>query len=133
MAKRALAEIVAEIERLQQTDERNRDRQSLLHEISVYHEELVVQNDALVRAQTALEETRDRFVELYDFAPVGYLTLNRQAVIEQCNLTAAAIIGRPKPAIEGYPLQGFVAREDRERFAGFVRRCRQPRINELEL
>ena len=70
---------------------------------------------ALVRAQAALEETRDRFVELYDFAPNGYLTLDQNGIVRQCNLTVAAFIGKPREAIEGFPMLGLISSEDRMR------------------
>src|SRR5438045_6538370 len=87
----------------------------LLHEIQVYQEELIVQNEELARAQAALEESRDRFIELYDFAPNGYLTLDGHGVVLQINLTGAGLIGKPRQAIEGLPLLAFVARSDRPR------------------
>lgn len=123
-SKRTPAQIAAELKRLQQANADDRDRLFLLHEVSVYQEELLVQNEALTQAQAALEETRDRFIELYDFAPTGYLTLDDQGVIVQCNLTAAALLGKAKQAIEGFPLLGFIARGDRPRYAAFLRRCR---------
>jgi PAS domain S-box-containing protein len=112
------------LKRLQQATADDRDRLFLMHEVSVYQEELLVQNEALTQAQAALEETRDRFIELYDFAPTGYLTLDEQGVIVQCNLTAAALLGKAKPALEGFPLLGFIARADRPRYAEFLRGCR---------
>jgi PAS domain S-box-containing protein len=122
--RRSPREIIEELTRLQETSSGDRDRVSLLHEISVYQEELLVQNEALTRAQTALEETRDRYIELYDFAPNAYLTLDGHGVIRQCNLTAAALIGKSKQALEGLPLLGFVESPSRAAYFAFLRRCR---------
>lgn len=97
---------------------------SLHHEISVYQEELIIQNESLIAAQTALEETRDRFIELYDFAPNGYLTVDRNGVVRECNLTAAAMIGKSKPALEGMTLLALVHRDDRSSMIAFLQRCR---------
>jgi PAS domain-containing protein len=83
-ARRALPDIAAEIERLKTRNLAEHDRLSLLHEIGVYQEELLSQNDELKRAQATLEETRDQFIELYDSAPCGYLTLDSSGVIRQC-------------------------------------------------
>lgn len=105
----------------------DRDRLSLIHELSVYQEQLLAQNEALVRTQRALEETRDRFIELYDFAPTGYLILDNNGVVLQCNLTAASLLGRSKHAVEGFPLMGFVVRHERARYAEFLRQCRSGR------
>src|SRR5204863_1911543 len=79
---------------------------------------------ALARAHSALEETRDQFIELYDFAPNGYLTLDRHGVVLRINLTGAGLLGRPRQAIEGLPLLGFVSRPDRPIVLDFLRRCR---------
>jgi PAS domain S-box-containing protein len=125
-------QIMEQLRRLRARRVDDRDRLSMLHEISVYQEELLAQNDALIRARTALEDTRDRFIELYDFAPNGYLTLDAQGVIRQCNLTAAALIGQSKVALEGTPLLGFVKSDDRPRYLEFLRRCRTVGQADLE-
>ena len=122
--RRSPKAILEELTRLQGTSPEGRDRLSMLHEISVYQAELLVQNDELIQTQAALEESRDRFIELYDFAPSGYLTLDQNGVIRQCNLTAAALIGKSKPSIDGMPFLTFVAPDDRSAYLDFLRRCR---------
>ena len=123
--RRSPKAILEELTRLQEASAEGRDRLSMLHEISVYQAELLVQNDELIQTQAALEESRDRFIELYDFAPSGYLTLDQNGVIRQCNLTAAALIGRSKQSLDGLPLLAFVAQGNRNAYLDFLRRCRQ--------
>ncbi|HET9373308.1 MAG TPA: ATP-binding protein [Vicinamibacterales bacterium] len=125
MAKRTPQEIAVELDRLRQQSTGNRSRLSLLHDLQVFQEELVAQNEELLHAQAALEETRDRYIELYDFSPNGYLTLDSHGVVVRINLTGAAVLGGSRQAIEGMPLLGFVARESRPAFLDFVRRCRR--------
>ena len=122
--RRSAKQIIEELTRLQETSSTERDRVSMLHEISVYQEELLVQNEELMLAQAALEETRDRFIDLYDFAPSAYLTLDDHGVIRQCNVTAASLIGKSKQALEGIPFLGFVEMTHRAAYFNFLRRCR---------
>jgi PAS domain-containing protein len=67
--------------------------QELVHELRVHQIELEMQNETLRSAQNALEEARDRYVDLYEFAPVGYLTISQAGLIEDINLTGSALFG----------------------------------------
>jgi len=96
----------------------------LLHELQVHQAELELQNEELRRAQGALEEARDRYVELYDFAPVGYLTLDRADRISEANLAAAALLGLDRSRLRSSSFRRYVAPADRERLAGHLLRVR---------
>jgi PAS domain S-box-containing protein len=65
----------------------------LQHDLHVHQEELVVQNQELKETGEKLELSRNRYAELYDFAPVGYLSMDRHSVIERINLTAVKMLG----------------------------------------
>jgi PAS domain S-box-containing protein len=122
--RRSARELTAEIQRLTGSPDEAKDRDALLHELHVYQEELVVQNEQLLQSQAVLEETRDRFIELYDFAPTGYLTLDGNGVVIEINLTGAHLLGRPRREVEGLPFLGFVAPTHRGRFLDHLRACR---------
>ena len=97
------------------------DVQKLVHELQVYQIELDMQNEQLRQPQRKLEESRDQYSDLYDFAPVGYLTLDPQGVVQEANLTAAAMIGIERGLLVGRSLSRAIATCDRDRFRSHMK------------
>jgi len=87
----------------------------LLHKVQLHQKELKKQIKELLRIQAALEETRDQYIDFYDYAPVGYLTLDDKGVIIEINLTGATLIGEERAKILKQRIAHFVAPEDHER------------------
>lgn len=88
--------------------------ETLLHELRMRQVELEIQNEQLRKSQAELEKSRDRFVDFYDFAPVGYLTLNQHGMIEEINLTGAALLNVERNKLPYYRFASYVALEDRD-------------------
>jgi len=93
--------------------------EKLMHELQVYQIELEMQNEELRQVQVELEESRDRYVDLYDFAPVGYLTLTHEALITEVNLTGATLLGIERNQLMRHRFAHWVAAEDSERWNRF--------------
>jgi PAS domain S-box-containing protein len=69
------------------------DTQRLLHELQVHQIELEMQNAELEESRYQAETLRDTYIELYDFAPIGYFSLDEKGRILNVNLTGAALLG----------------------------------------
>lgn len=84
----------------------------LLHELQVHQIELEMQNEELRRTQVELTAARDRYVDLYDCAPTGYLTLDPNGIIMEANLPACLLFGMNRKDLRGQPMTRFVAATD---------------------
>ena len=92
------------------------DVRRMLHELQVHQVELETQNVELRRSRLELEEINARYFDLFEMAPVGYLTLDASGVIVEANLTAAAILGATKGDLANQSLVDFISGEDRDIF-----------------
>ncbi|MFZ0132987.1 MAG: response regulator [Desulfobacterales bacterium] len=91
-----------------------KDMAQMIHELRVHQIELKMQNEELRRIQAELEEARDRYSHLYDFAPVGYLALGEKGTVEGANLTFSAMLGLERSAVVGKPFSRFIQRDDQD-------------------
>lgn len=87
-----------------------------LHELQVHQIELEMQNDELHRVQQALEASRASYADLYDQAPVGYVSVSAQGMITQANLRAASLLGVAPEQLKRQPLSHFILRDDQDVF-----------------
>lgn len=90
--------------------------EQLFHELRVQQIQLEMQNEELRRAHAELEATRARYFDLYDLAPVGYLTLSDKGVILEANLTAANFLGVSRCTLTKRHLAPFLYKEDQDSF-----------------
>ena len=97
------------------------DVREVVHELQVHQIELEAQNEELRRAQESITESRNRYVDLYDLAPVGYVTLDPQGLIVDLNLKGAGLLGAPRHSLIQQPFILFVAPEDRQTFHAYLR------------
>jgi PAS domain S-box-containing protein len=96
-------------------ERRSPDRgDTLLHELRVHQKELEAQNEELQRTQIELDQTRARYFDLYDLAPVGYFTLSDTQTILEANFTAANLLGLTVNALVSSPIRNFILPEDQD-------------------
>ncbi|MBI2434518.1 MAG: PAS domain S-box protein, partial [Candidatus Hydrogenedentes bacterium] len=81
----------------------------ILHELRTAYAELEIQNEELRRAQHDLILSRDKYYELYDFAPIGYCSLDLASTIVEANLALADLLGKPRLHLLKRPLAHFIA------------------------
>ncbi len=110
------------------------DDAALHHELQVHQIELQMQNDSLREAQTALEEARDHYVDLYEFAPVGYLTLSRQGYIVDINLTGAGLLAQDRAQLCKRRFSNWIAAKSRDQwYQHFLKTLNRPGRNTIEI
>ncbi len=133
--RRRLAEAkVAERKSLQWASEVDQER--LLHELEVHQVELEMQLEALHEARQELEEGAHHYADLYDFAPVGYFTLESDGAIRKLNLSGAKLLGSERAQLVGRRFGVFVSETSRLAFSRFLEEVfatKAKRICDVEL
>ena len=106
--------------------------ETMLHELLVHKFELEMQVEELKRTYAELEEARDRYLDYYECAPIGYLTVDREGRIAESNLTGAALLGFERGAQAGQHLAQFVSTHDQDRWhRAFRNMIEHPENDEL--
>ena len=98
------------------------DPQRLLHELQVHQIELQLQNAELQNARDELETALEKYTDLYDFAPVGYFTLDPGGNIRLVNLTGAHLVGVERSKLMGQPFGHLITGELRPAFNSFLKK-----------
>lgn len=93
-----------------------KDINELIHELEVHQIELEMQNEELRQAQIDLEAARDKYADLYDFAPVGYFSLTNKGLILDANLNGATMLGIERRKLTGRPFSQFISKDDQDVF-----------------
>jgi PAS domain S-box-containing protein len=96
------------------------EERRLLYELQVHQIEMEMQNEELRGSRAEGEALLERYTELYDFAPVGYVTLGRDGSIRQLNLAGASMLGAERARLSGRRFGDFVGEADRGGFQAFL-------------
>ena len=73
-----------------------------------------MQNEELIKAQIQIEESSHKFSDLYDFAPVGYFTVDKKGIIVEANLTFYSMLGYERSVLLKQPMSNFTVRVDQD-------------------
>ena len=92
------------------------DTAATMHELLVHQIQLEMQNEDLRQSHAALDASRARYFNLFDMAPVGYVTVSEPGLILECNLTAATLLGRPRGKLVTRPLSRSILPADQDVF-----------------
>ncbi|HVN98288.1 MAG TPA: PAS domain-containing protein [Syntrophorhabdaceae bacterium] len=90
--------------------------EKLIEDLRVHQFELETQNQQLHQAQVTIDESRQQYSDLYDYAPVGYFTFDAKGLILKANLTAATLLNTARGLLTGKPFANFLIPEDRDAF-----------------
>jgi PAS domain S-box-containing protein len=104
----------------------------LFHELQVHQVELSMQNEELRRIQLELEASRDQFSSLYDFAPVGYCTIDRKGTILEANSTLFNMLGKSRSELIQDRIQHYIDKEDQDRFYLFLQTAIKKQSSQIE-
>jgi PAS domain-containing protein len=98
------------------------DTKKLLHELQVHQIELEMQNEELQEANDTAEKALKKYTMLYDFAPMGYFTLESDGSISELNFTGADLLGEKRFTLVNHNFKLFVSKESQPVFNNFFKR-----------
>ena len=90
-------------EQLDTSELSEKEVRSVLEDLMIHQMELKLQNEHLSSLQMELQKSRDRYYKLYDNAPVGFFTFNKEGVIYELNNAGATLLGKDKESIKKKP------------------------------
>lgn len=95
--------------------------QELIERLTMQQIELEMQKGALQRVQEELQESRDKFQELYDNCPVGYLTIDINGIITEANLTIASVLGEERQSLIGSSLLQYIPADEKDTIVAYIK------------
>lgn len=122
--KRQKLRVAAEhiVPELQLGETIDRPAEVLLHELLVHKVELEMQIEELRSNQRSMDDTHDRYIDLFDSTPVAYITVDYKGQISELNLTAATMLGAERRSLVQIDFSSFIDEIDKERWNLFFSR-----------
>jgi PAS domain S-box-containing protein len=114
LRRKAAKKLKIETERLQKLS--TKDLKTLVQELGTHQIELEMQNEELRRARTELEASHAKYVDLYDFSPMGYFIFDKNGLIKEVNVTGANMLDMERRLLRARPFQTFIDPDHRAVF-----------------
>ncbi len=108
----------------------DKDVQHQVHELRTHQIELEMQNEELRKAQIELEEARNKYADLYDFAPIGYFTFDKNGLIMDVNLTGANKLGIERSFLIKTPFSLYIVEDSKDTFYLHLRKVFSSKIRQ---
>jgi PAS domain S-box-containing protein len=128
MTKKKLIEIIRDYKRREWEFLEGPDKdyyRFLLEDFNKKQDELEIRNEQLTEIHGHLEESREKYVELFDTAPVGYITLNDKGSIIEINKTGSELLGYDASTAKGLPLNIFIHKDYIFQYLSYISECRK--------
>ena len=100
------------------------------HELQVHQIELEMQNEELVFAKEQAEEIAEKYIELYNFAPIGYFTLSRDGIINEVNEFGSQILDTDPEQLLNCNFDSFIMYQDKKNFVFFLEKAFESKLIE---
>ena len=113
------------LHRLSSNPDNAEDALKLLHELQVHQVELDLQNEQIAANERALVEDLSLYRTLFDSAPIGYLLVDLEGNVIQCNVAAAELFGIGRDELEGHPIDTLLLPQSRPKLLGLLQQVAQ--------
>ena len=108
----------------------SKDIDELFHELKVHQVELEMQNEELRQAQIKLEDSQRKYFDLYNFAPDGYFTLDKEGIILEVNLKGASLLGVERLNLNKTAFIQYIAPDNQNKFYHHLQKVLETRTND---
>jgi PAS domain S-box-containing protein len=119
LRQRAL-KLLKKRQRVSTTLESTSEALKLIHELEVHQIELEMQNEELMQSRKLAVESAEKYIELYDSSPVGYLTLSRDGTIDEINLSGSQMLGKERLHLMNSYFGLFITDDTKTTFNNFL-------------
>jgi len=100
------------------------------HELQVHQIELEMQNDELTYSKERTDEIAEKYIDLYNFAPIGFFTLSSEGIIKEANEFGSQMLGIEPAQLVDCNFDSFISYEDKKIFNSFLDKAFESRSNE---